>query len=390
MRSAPSCSSYSRSCRSTRGPASTRSSRPRWPGAGRGSGAISPHLAIPPELDAICARATALEPGDRFPSAREMQEALERFLDGERDAERRRDLAHAHVDAAAKAFEAAARAGAAGEPDRARGMRELGAALALEPTNEGALRTLMRVLLDTTGEMPPEAEAELKAIEASDRAKAAGDSSLAYSFLLVSLPVLLVMHVEKPLLLAVLIIAGLITAGYMGWMSRTGNAGPRYMSWAVPLTFTQAGLMSCVFGPFVMVPGTAALMVASFLVNLRANPAVRRATPIFGLAAVFVPALLQLLGISSPSYVFEAGSIRIVSNLVTFRPLPAMLLLAMGSGLTIMATVFVVSRAVDSLVASERRSFAQAWRLRQILPGGTQVTSHAPPAAQVSPLQTGS
>jgi hypothetical protein len=43
----------------------------------------------------------------------------------------------------------------------------------------------------------------------------------------------------------------------------------------------------------------------------------------------------------------------------------------MGSGLTIFATVFVVSRAVDSLVASERRSFAQAWRLRQILPGGT-------------------
>lgn len=145
------------------------------------------------------------------------------------------------------------------------------------------------------------------------------------------------------------------------------------MSLAVPLTFTQAALMSCVFGPFVMVPGTAALMVASFLVNLRANPAVRRATPIFGLAAVFVPALLQLLGITSPSYVFEAGSIRIVSNLVTFRPLPAMLLLALGSGLTIMATVFVVSRAVDSLVASERRSFAQAWRLRQILPGSTQL-----------------
>ncbi|MGH7438364.1 MAG: protein kinase domain-containing protein, partial [Polyangiaceae bacterium] len=68
-------------------------------------GAKSPHLAIPPELDLICARATALEPGDRFPSAREMQEALERFLDGERDAERRRELARAHGDAAAKAFE---------------------------------------------------------------------------------------------------------------------------------------------------------------------------------------------------------------------------------------------------------------------------------------------
>jgi hypothetical protein len=159
----------------------------------------------------------------------------------------------------------------------------------------------------------------------------------------------------------------------MGWMSQTGKAGPRYMSWAVPMAFLLVAFMSAVFGPFVMVPGTSALTVTSFLVNLRANPAVRRATPIFGLGAVFVPMLLELLGVTPRSYVFEAGSIRIVSNLVAFRPLPAMLLLAMGSGLTILATVFVVSRAVDTLVASERRSFVQAWRLRQIFPGSTQL-----------------
>jgi hypothetical protein len=38
--------------------------------------------------------------------------------------------------------------------------------------------------------------------------------------------------------------------------------------------------------------------------------------------------------------------------------------------MTVVATVFAVGRAVDTLVASERRSFAQAWRLRQMLPGG--------------------
>ena len=46
-------------------------------------------------------------------------------------------------------------------------------------------------------------------------------------------------------------------------------------------------------------------------------------------------------------------------------------MLAVGSMLTVIATVFAVGRAVDTLVRSERRSFAQAWRLRQMLPEGT-------------------
>jgi len=299
-------------------------------GAARPS-ARAPQLEIPPELDHICARATGLSPADRFASAREMQEAVERYLDGERDAQRRQELARQHGDAATKAFEAANRVGAGGEGERARGMRELGAALALEPSNEDALRTLMRVLLEAPGELPPEAEAELRALEISTRPRAARDSMLTYAFLAVTAPVLLTMRIQRPLIFIALVAAGVATSAYMGWMWRTGRAGPRYMGWALPMSFLLVGLMSSIFGPFVMVPGTAALTVASFLVNLRANLAVRRAAPLLGLAAVFVPAVLEFTGVVPPSYVFEPGSIRILSNLVEFRPLPAMLLLALGS-----------------------------------------------------------
>ena len=141
------------------------------------------------------------------------------------------------------------------------------------------------------------------------------------------------------------------------------------MSWSVPLTFLIVGLMTSVFGPFVMAPGVAAVTVATLFVSLRANTAVRRAAPIGALAAILIPTVLELTGVFAPSYVFEHGSIRIVSNLVEFAPLPAYLLLVQGSVLTVLATVFAVGRAVDALVASERRSFAQAWRLRQMLPG---------------------
>jgi hypothetical protein len=177
------------------------------------------------------------------------------------------------------------------------------------------------------------------------------------------------------MLLATLVTVISGTAIYYGWMARTGKAGPRYMSWSVPLSFLIVGLISTIFGPFVMAPGAAAVTVATLFVSLRANTAVRRWAPIGALAAILIPMVLELTGVFAPSYVFEHGSIRIVSNLVEFSPLPAYLLLAQGSLMTVLATVFAVGRAVDALVASERRSFAQAWRLRQMLPAAGPVPS---------------
>jgi hypothetical protein len=55
-----------------------------------------------------------------------------------------------------------------------------------------------------------------------------------------------------------------------------------------------------------------------------------------------------------------------------FQPIPAITLLTLGSVLTIVAGVHSVGRAMDTLVTAERRNFAQAWRLRQILPGPAQ------------------
>lgn len=194
----------------------------------------------------------------------------------------------------------------------------------------------------------------------------------AYAFMAVGSPVLLMMPILRPGLFAALVISVVATAGYLGWMWRTGNAGPRFMSWALPLTFLVVGLMSSVFGPFVLVPELAVVTVATLLINLRANRAVRRAAPLLGLAAVFIPVLLEIAGLEPMSYAFDRGAIRIASNLVELRPFPAFLLLALSTALTIVATTYTIGSAVDALVASERRSFAQAWRLRQILPGAPQ------------------
>jgi hypothetical protein len=120
-----------------------------------------------------------------------------------------------------------------------------------------------------------------------------------------------------------------------------------------------------------MVPGTAAITVAAFMVSNRANRRMRLGLAACGLAAILIPAGLQFLGLVPTSYVFEPGGIRIVSNLVDFRPVPALALLAAGAVSTVFATMLSIGRAVEALVAAERRNFAQAWRLRQMLPTGS-------------------
>jgi serine/threonine-protein kinase len=333
--------------------------------------ARAPEREVGPELDRIVADATAHAPEERLRSARAMHEAIELHLDGEKSAEVRRELARRHMKQAAEVFAAAENGGKTSEAERTRGLRELGAALALDPSNAEVLRTMLGFVFDGPEELPPEAEAELRAHEHRDRAKGARDGMLTYGFLAVGAPVLLSMPLLRPGLFALLACTVAATAAYNFWMWRTGNAGPRYMARLVPMAFLVVGLTSSLFGPFVMVPGTAAVTAASLLVNLRANAPTRMATLVLGLAAVLVPMALQLAGLAPRSYVFEQGSIRIVSDLVEFRPVPALALLATGSVVTVVATVFAVSRAVETLVKSERRNFAQAWRLRQMLPGAT-------------------
>src|SRR5690606_11253863 len=59
---------------------------------------------IPPELDGVCFDALAEDPKER-PSARELADRVQAYLDGDRDVERRRAMANELVTAAREALE---------------------------------------------------------------------------------------------------------------------------------------------------------------------------------------------------------------------------------------------------------------------------------------------
>jgi serine/threonine-protein kinase len=113
-----------------------------------------PDADTPPELDALCARATALAAANRLASARELAEAIDRWLEGDRDLEARRTLAAHHAAQATQATARALAGGAAGHRERGRALREAGRALALDPSSPEALAVTAKLLLEPPADLP--------------------------------------------------------------------------------------------------------------------------------------------------------------------------------------------------------------------------------------------
>ena len=74
-------------------------------------------------------------------------------------------------------------------------MRELGRAVALDPSDEGALRAISELVLAPASDLPPSAERELKEGERRDRAKATARAARMYIVWLGMVPLLYFMGI---------------------------------------------------------------------------------------------------------------------------------------------------------------------------------------------------
>ncbi|NUP06938.1 MAG: serine/threonine protein kinase, partial [Polyangiaceae bacterium] len=323
---------------------------------------------IAPELDLICARALSLDPADRFASAREMADALERFMDGERDAEVRKTVARAHLSAARGELEAAAAGGEAAEQARARGMRELGRALALDPTSEEAMQLVTRVVMAAPTELPPAAQAELKEVELQDRAANARRATGAYATFLLFVPILAWAGVRSLTMTLVFLGSLAAVAGYSFWMGRTGNVQPRFMRVSIVINFVLTSLLAVVCGPLLLVPNTACLTASLYLVGLRPNRNTRNMIGGLAALAVFVPAVLEWTGVLPPSMAFVNGELRVLPRVSYFPEVPSLVFFSLVALVQIVNVIVFVGGAVDKLLLAERKNFALAYRLGQLLP----------------------
>lgn len=336
-----------------------------------------PDFLVPPELDQICERATALDPAERYHSARELSDALERFLDGDRDVERRRQLAHEHVARAEQIL--SAEASGSDVEARVNALRELNAALALDPTHGAALSMLARVVTHVPDVLPPEAEAELDIERAQVRRRAARVAFLAIALAWLFLPLALWMQPRDfrlALPFVVLVAATMIAV----WRTaRRGRATRGHTLLTSVFAIGAASATSVLFGPL-LVSSTLVLACAVVLiVNSRADRALRMAIVAVAIAGISLPMLLQLVGWLPASYSFEGDSLVVRPWAAPFRPLPTLTFIWVSTCLILMLATGVLGRTVDALANAERRQFAQGWQLRQIFPERARRT-HAPPA----------
>jgi serine/threonine-protein kinase len=325
---------------------------------------------VPPELDAICMAATELDPARRYPSARALSEALERFLDGDRNVEIRRDMAKNHVASATEALAKATGGGEAAQAARATALREVGQALALDPSNPEALQAIARLLTDVPDEVPREAEPELAAAAAAARSSAAKAGANRYLLWIAFLPIAVWMGVRHIPSTVLTIAAVLLCGASAWWFSRRGDVGLRQGLTLLLLSSVTIGLMSSVFGPFILIPGLAATNTMFFA--MAADRSARRVVLALGVISIALPFTLEMTGIVPRAYELNGEHLLVLPRAVAFPALQTMLFLFVTSVAMVIIPGVMMGRMRDALTAAERRMFLQAWHLRQLVPSGTQ------------------
>jgi eukaryotic-like serine/threonine-protein kinase len=340
--------------------------------------ARTPLRDLPPELDEIIARATALDPDQRYTSARELNDDLERLLDGDRDSTRRAEIAAEHTANAKAALALARRGGRHADGQHRRAVGELLQALALEPNHAEARATMVQLLLEPLERLPEDAYSELEEVNRRDRTRASRANGWAFLGWMATFPLIAAMGIREHAALYALGGALMLLVGYTWWMATTGRTQPRYMAFGVVWTFCCLAAMSMFFGPLFFVPGLSVTAATSYLVSLRASRRSRSFVLLASLASVLVPTLLHLLDVLPPRYSFDGNGLTILPALVGLPERATWAFLLVGNCLTVIIANVLVGRAVAALLRAERRLFTQAWRLRQFLPELTQEQSSRP------------
>jgi eukaryotic-like serine/threonine-protein kinase len=312
---------------------------------------------LSPELLAIATKASSPDPNDRYPSARALYEAVDQFLAGEQDIERRKELARAHARLAASTA------------DRSEAMREVGRALALDPANVDAVRTLVSMMSEPPKDIPPEVAASVERAAERSILDLVPLATFAYLAFIALSPVILWMGVRHHILGQASFWFDVIAA-VAAWRVRNARYRGRDVLLPALVTSTMAmTVASTMYGPFIFVPALAVANTVFFVIQLdrrRAYLAI-----VAGCIPIAVPALLSAVGIFPSMYRFEQDRMTVLPWMHGFPSPGAPIALATGSiGMVLIASL-LATRFRESLAKALLRIELGAWQLRQLLPQET-------------------
>ena len=322
----------------------------------------APDREIPPELDLICVKATLVDPAQRYQTARQLHDAVQHFLDGNRDIALRRELARSELDVAHRAL-----AQGNGPTERRDALRAAARALALDPTEREPADLVARLMLEPPAETPDEVQRELDEIDLDALKTSARFGMLAAIAYLAFFPVLywigfrdLWYLVAGPALCVVIILVEAFVAPrnpYLsGYIAIAGN-------------LAMFALFGWMVSPIVIGPGPAIIMVTLLATHRR----------------LIRPWLLALLTVMSTLTPWLLEIANVLDDRVTVSGNTLMLQTAAGqldpdatlAGLFIYIVALIhlaalLSRLQDDDRRKVRRAMQlQSWQLRQLVPRPT-------------------
>jgi serine/threonine-protein kinase len=323
---------------------------------------------IPPELIEICAKATEIEPRSRFASVREMQAAFMRFLEGDRDLERRRELAK-KLAADAHAVERAVRAGDE-SAERSHALATVGRALALDPENQEARQTLLRLLTDPPAKLPADARNELESIERRSQRLGARLGAWGYAALIV-LYGAIALSLGPHSMWRTWILVGLwgVAAANSLWVARRrrGQGHASYVTLVV--TNVAVACSAWIFGPFVVVPSLAA--VTTLNVVLGTAPSRRWLAVALGCLAIVTPAVMGVTGLAPLAHLSSQGGTALAPSIGAAAGTPTLVIIVLMHVVFLVVASLFVATFRDQLTKLETALFLQTWQLRQLVPAAT-------------------
>ena len=256
---------------------------------------------ISPDLDGICARATAYDPDDRYPSARELHDAVEAFLGHDRDDVMRHALATERLAKATKSAERALRDN--DEASRIDALREVGRALALAPDRGPALQLLERLLRTAPTPLPAMVVQELQAESWTMVRRATPVTTVTYVIAwTVIFPAIAVFAGVRDWSAVLAVVTAWVVAAVVLYMQGTRTSASR-LPWSAVTGLSAVGLTSLVLGPNIIVPSAVVAMTLGYILNGKAEW--RRTIVILACAAVVVPALLAWTHVL---HIYDLGS----------------------------------------------------------------------------------
>ena len=349
-----------------------------------GPSARAPELDVAPELDAVVVAATRRDPAKRTASARALAEAVERYLDGDRDLELRRAMAVSHLETARPLVAAL---DTATTQERETAMDLVNSALALDPGNALGLELLRRLLTHTPSTLPPEVEASLREAEGKAYAGVARSVSLRMAMWTALVPLAWSMGPLSVPLAATIVSVIVFTFAVAAWAGRYPRLSPAGIAVVLAASAVPLLAVSLIFGSFVLVPALAS--TGMVLAASHVRPRMRGPVILIGVLVVLLPFALGEFSWIEPSYRFIGDQVHILPLALHFPPGPTKVLLVLATITTLALPCLLAGQLRDRLAAAEKRLFLTAWHLERL---GKQATRPhrvaTPQRAAASPSPT--